>query len=69
MSETPELLNAKELAARLGYGHSRFHQLRKQGVFRHLETLRPVGTRRYSKVLVDHYLAGRSTAQLGRRTA
>lgn len=66
---SPELLNATELAARLGLGHSRFHQLRKRGAFKHLETLRPLGVRKYSRVLVDHYLAGRSTTQLGRRTA
>jgi hypothetical protein len=65
----PELLNAKELMARLGFKKSRFHVLRKQGHFRHLETKRPVGTRIYSKALVDRYLTGESTVQFVRRAS
>lgn len=66
---TAQLLNATELMALVGLKHSRFHELRKTGAFKHLETLRPLGQRRYSKILVDRYLAGMSTVQLGRRTA
>lgn len=39
--------------------------LQQRQAFKHLEIARPVGVRRYSRVLVDRYLAGQSTARIG----
>jgi hypothetical protein len=63
------LMNAKEVANFLGLPMSTFHLHRARGAFRHLETLRPAGTRKYARVLVEAYAARQSTVALGRRSA
>jgi hypothetical protein len=67
MTTQPELLNATELRARLGLGATRFNELRRAGKWDHLRVKGPVGYRVYSRLLVDRYLAGESTVQLGSR--
>ena len=62
-----DLLNASEFMARLGLKKSRFHVLRALGKFKAFEVCRPIGNRRYARVLVDQYVAGESVAKLGRR--
>ena len=64
---TGELLTATELMARLGLKKSAFYRREQAGQFKHLEVTRPIGARRYSTVLVDRFLAGESTVQLGGR--
>jgi hypothetical protein len=53
----------------LGMKRSIFYRHQRAGAFKHLEVTRPVGTARYSGVLVDRYRRGVSTVQLVRRTA
>lgn len=60
-----DLLTNRHLMKRLGLQKSQFYVLQKQGKFRHLEVRRPVGTRRYSRALVDQFVAGESTVRLG----
>lgn len=68
-------LNGKELARALGISETTYHQRRRLGLYRALEVSRPVGQRRYSRALVERYLAGESIAAFGsgrnvfRRTA
>ena len=66
-ASTPELLNATEFRQRLGLGSTRFYELRALGKFKAFEVCRPIGNRRYARVLVDQYVAGESVAKLGRR--
>ncbi len=69
MSE-PDLLTATELMARVGLKRSQFHLYRRRGLYRHLEVARPVGQRKYSRVLVEKFLAGEPVTRLmQRRTA
>jgi hypothetical protein len=63
---TPELQSARDLMKRFGVSSSTFYELEKRGHFRHLEVKRPVGVRRYSRRLVDLFLAGESTVAFGR---
>lgn len=67
MTNTP--LNGIELARALGISEASYHVRRKRGEFRHLELTRPVGQRRYSRSLVEQFLAGQSTVRLGRRAS
>jgi hypothetical protein len=62
----PDLLNARELMARVGLKASRFYALERQGFWKFLETKRPLGHRRFARVLVEKYLAGESAVQLRR---
>lgn len=62
-----ELLNAKELAARLGVSGNKFHDLRRRGLLRMFEVSRPLGRRKYARVLVERYLAGESMSTFGER--
>lgn len=43
-----------------------FYDHQAAGDFKHLELSRPVGRWRYSRVLVDQFLAGESVAKFGR---
>lgn len=67
----PELLSPRDLIQRFGLSEQSFYSYQRRGAFKHLEVSRPIGVRRYSKVLVDRYLAGQSTVRFGRgsRTA
>lgn len=66
---TPDLLNAREVMARLGLKRSAFYRVEAAGKLKHLLVTRPLGARRYSRVLVDRFLAGESTVQLVRRAS
>jgi hypothetical protein len=63
------LLNNRELAKRLGLSEPTFYTRKKRGEFKCFEVKRPLGTFRYSAVLVDAFLAGESVSQYGRRSA
>lgn len=67
MTTEPEVIPAAEVMRRIGLKKSRFYALEKQGKFRMLEVSRPIGTRRYARVLVDRYVAGESVSQYGKR--
>jgi hypothetical protein len=65
----PSILTPGQLMQVLGMKRSIFYRHQRAGAFKHLEVTRPVGTARYSGVLVDRYRRGVSTVQLVRRTA
>ena len=65
--EWPELLNASELQQRLCISEAKFRQVKRDGHLRMFEVSRPLGQRRYSRVLVERYLAGESASVLGGR--
>lgn len=62
----PEVLNATELMQKLGLHKSRFHVLRKRGVFKKFETKQPIGRNKYSRKLVEAHTGGDSTARFGK---
>lgn len=62
----PDLLTPGDLRVILGLKHSVFHQHQKRGAFKHLEVKRPIGLRRYSRALVEQFVAGESTVPIGR---
>ena len=64
MNVEREVLNTKELLERLGISYRTFYRHRRQ--LQHLEVKRPIGQRRYSRVLVEQFVAGESTVQFGR---
>jgi hypothetical protein len=66
---TCALLNGKELAEMFGLPLSTFHLHRRQGAFRHLEVLRPVGHRKYSRELAEAFLRRESTVRFVRRSS
>jgi predicted DNA-binding transcriptional regulator AlpA len=67
---TPALMNASELMGVLGLKKSHFYRLRKLGKFRPFEVKMPIGSRRYSRQLVDRHVAGEFVFRIGeRRTA
>lgn len=67
------LLSAKEAAALLGISVSHFHKLKVQGAMKKFEMARPLGllgkrsVYRYSRVLIEAFLAGESPSRIGRR--
>jgi hypothetical protein len=61
------LLNARQLAARLGISEATYYARKRLGAFKDLEVKRPVGRYRYSAALVDAYLAGQPVSHYGRR--
>lgn len=61
-----ELLNAKECCQRFGIGHSTWAKRKKRGWTRQFEVKRPEGQKRYAKVLVEQFIKGESTVQIGR---
>lgn len=65
--ERPALFNDTDLRRELGISERTFYRLKKRGQFKVFEVARPIGQRRYSRVLVDRYLAGESPAVLGGR--
>ena len=67
VASASELLGPSDLMRIFGVKRARFYALQKAGKFRHLEVQRPFGTRRYSRVLVERFVAGESTSQFGRR--
>lgn len=50
------LMTAKELAARLGYGHQQFNVRRKRGEWRKFLAPHATGYRKYLRAAVDRYL-------------
>lgn len=71
--EAGELLSAAELAIVLRYKHAHFGRLERAGAFDQFKVHPPIGTRRYSGVLVRRYLCGEPlegrSFGLGRRRA
>lgn len=67
VSVQPDLLNGTELAQKLGYSETQFLKFKREGKFRMFEVKRPLGQRRYSRALVEQYLAGESTVAIGGR--
>lgn len=59
------LLNAKEVAAKLGRGEAWFHKHRPT-LAPLFQIPRPIGQKRYSSVLVDRYVSGQSPTKFGR---
>lgn len=55
-----------DLMRRLGMSQAPFYAHQKAGEFRFLEVSRPIGRFRYSRVLVDRFLAGESVVAFGR---
>ncbi|MEO8483103.1 MAG: hypothetical protein ABI634_12890 [Acidobacteriota bacterium] len=68
-TEVSDVVSPTELMQRLGIKKSQFFALQKQGAFRMFEFSRPIGSRRYARVLVDRYFTGESVGQFGRRRA
>lgn len=48
-------MNAKEVCERLGIGHETWAQRKRIGWHLQFEVRRPMGQRRYSRVLVERY--------------
>lgn len=55
-----------ELLQRLGMGYRAFYRHQKAGEFKRFELKNPIGRWRYSRVLVDKFLAGESVANFGK---
>lgn len=62
----PSVLTPGQLMQVLGMRSSIFYRRQAAGEFKHLEVSRPVGTARYSGLLVDRFRRGESTVAIGR---
>jgi hypothetical protein len=61
------LLKPGDLRRRLGLSTSAFFAAQKRGEFRRFEVKPPIGCFRYSAVLVDAFLEGKTVAHYGKR--
>lgn len=56
--EAGELLSAAELAVVMRIKHAQFHKRERAGAFDAFKVFPPIGTKRFSGVLVGRYLRG-----------
>jgi hypothetical protein len=66
MHDEPDLLTPGELRERIGLKWTQFCHYQKLGKYDHLKVTRPIGKRKYSRELVDKFMAGESTVKLGK---
>lgn len=67
MSDTPAVMNASEVMALLGIKPTAWRARKLSGWTKQFEVSRPVGQRRYARVLVERHINGEPTNQYGRR--